>query len=248
MAGIRGSSTRLASSTSITAAPTSTTWPPSSRRVSARQPALAAWPSTTWIGTPARNSGGAYTPAACGARIENWKRLPPPGPGRHSIRPPIALTRASQIASPSPTPPWSRVLEPSTWKNASKSRSAFAAGMPGPVSVTEKTRSSPCMWASTVTDPSSVNLMALFTRFTSTCCSRPLSTVTREGSPLSRERMVSPLPWARWPSVRRVASTSARGSTGRFASAIAPASILEKSRMSLSRLQSMAPLSSAVST
>jgi len=104
-----------------------------------------------------------------------------------SIVPPMALTSCLQIVSPSPVPPYFRVVEASTWVKASNSCSLRLAGMPIPVSVTSKrtacrASSSEARLARITTSPFSVNLIALFTRLMSTCRRRPGSPFTRVGT------------------------------------------------------------------
>ena len=56
------------------------------------------------------------------------------------IDPPISLTSCSEIASPSPVPPYFRVVEVSICENALKRRSCFSGGIPMPVSRTSNPR------------------------------------------------------------------------------------------------------------
>ena len=90
---------------------------------------------------------------------------------RWSPRPVRRVARPSveRRASPSPNPPWRRVLVPSAWRNRSKTCGRNSAEIPWPVSLTAIS-----MWESTGrvvirTFPSrGVNLMALETRFHTT--------------------------------------------------------------------------------
>ena len=75
------------------------------------------------------------------------------------------------MARPSPAPPNSRVVVPSTWKKTSKTRARFWGAMPMPESTTwTATRSAPSARAWTVTDPpDGVNFTAFVTRLMSDC-------------------------------------------------------------------------------
>ena len=70
----------------------------------------------------------------------NQKVLPTPGSLSTQIRPPISSTSLAEIVRPSPVPPNRRVVEPSACSNGWKIVSSFSAGMPMPVSATEKRR------------------------------------------------------------------------------------------------------------
>ena len=108
-----------------------------------------------------------------------------------------------------------------------------------PVSLTEtctSTSSAPrsCAWARTTISPRSVNLMALPTRFTSTCFMRTGSPITRSGTSCRTSQTSSSPFWcARSATVRSAESSSPRSSNPEESRSSRPASILEKSRMSL---------------
>src|SRR5262245_8675478 len=92
-----------------------------------------------------------------------------------AIVPPIRSTRRCVIARPRPVPPYFRDTDASTCVNASKMVATRADGMPMPVSRTVHERSTipgergcGVLLTDTSTEPSSVNLIALPTRFTST--------------------------------------------------------------------------------
>ena len=63
------------------------------------------------------------------------RALPAPSLSTHIV-PPISSLRRLLIASPSPVPPYRRVVEASTWLNDWNSRSIRSGGMPMPVSRT----------------------------------------------------------------------------------------------------------------
>ena len=66
-------------------------------------------------------------------KVEPWPRLL-----STVMSPPISRQKWRLIASPSPVPPYRRVVEASAWVNASKSRASCSVVMPMPVSVTAK--------------------------------------------------------------------------------------------------------------
>jgi hypothetical protein len=130
--------------------------------------------------------------AARGRRSSMWKREPLPTSLSTPMRPPISSISRRLIASPSPVPPNSRVVEPSAWEKCSKIFSRAAAEMPTPVSSTLRLT---CMcspsgttWARTTTSPWRVNLMALLSRLASTWRSR-------KASPRMRRATLGGLSW-----------------------------------------------------
>ena len=60
--------------------------------------------------------------------------LPWPGSLSTQMRPPIIWTRRIEMVSPSPVPPYLRVVEESAWVKAQRSISVSPAGIPMPVS------------------------------------------------------------------------------------------------------------------
>ena len=174
-------------------------------------------------------------------RAVKWNVLPCPSSLSTQIRPPISSTSRLVIASPSPVPPKRRVVELSACVNASKIRSRLAAGCRRPVSRTtmwsidRRPPRSACARRAPPPRPRSVNFMALPTRLTSTCRRRPGSPTTCVGHgrvdtahtssrPFSCARRASGL--SAWPTVARRSKSS-------VSSSMRPASIFEKSRMSL---------------
>ncbi|MNY50523.1 hypothetical protein D3C86_1860310 [compost metagenome] len=93
--------------------------------------------------------------------------LPRPGALSTAISPPWASTRAFEIASPSPVPPF--CLPASSWLKRWKSLGWSSGGIPTPSSSTSHTRALGSRLRRTVTrPPGGVNLMALFKRLMST--------------------------------------------------------------------------------
>ena len=91
----------------------------------------------------------------------------------------------------------------------------------------------------TTISPCSVNLIALPTRLTRTWRSRPASPTSASGtSGATRQASSSPLEWARRARVCRVSSSASRREKGIGSRLSLPASILEKSRMSLMTVRS----------
>ena len=201
--------------------------------------------STTSTRTPRNTSGGAGLPtftslwSAICSRTVKWKSLPRPSSLSTQIRPPIIRTRRFEIVSPSPVPPYFRVVELSACANGSKINSRLFSGIPMPVSETVKCTIIPhssfasCR-AFTATSPSLVNLMALPTRFSSTCLSRVISPRATSGtSGATSQRSSSPFSSARTARVFSADSRLSRTSKSTDSRSSLPASILEKSRISL---------------
>ncbi len=88
---------------------------------------------------PVSDSGprGRLAPAAAG-RTVNQNVDPRPASLSTPIVPPISPASCRLMASPSPVPPYLRVVLASTWLNDWNSRSSRSGGMPMPVSVTAK--------------------------------------------------------------------------------------------------------------
>ena len=100
---------------------------------------LIALSSTTSTDLPVSSDG---IPAAArrdgtsagSATIVKWNVAPSPSTLSTHIVPPISSARRLLTARPRPVPPYLRVVDESTWLNASKSLCARSAGMPMPVS------------------------------------------------------------------------------------------------------------------
>src|SRR5262249_12708272 len=80
----------------------------------------------------------AHAPARASARSRTSgsvrvKAEPLPSSLSATTCPPSSRARRRTMASPSPVPPWRRVLDMSTWRNSSKMYSSASAGMPMPV-------------------------------------------------------------------------------------------------------------------
>ena len=190
--------------------------------------------------------------AATGALIVNENVAPRPGPPLSAdIVPPISSARRLLMARPSPVPPYLRVVEASAWLNFWKSLPIPSAESPMPVSRTAKVSSAvlPVTVAVTVstTSPRSVNLMALASRLSRICRSRVTSPLTAGGtSPSNRYARSSCFCAARVPTRSSADSTHSRRSNGCASMSMRPASIFEKSRMSLMMVKSASPESRMV--
>ena len=134
----------------------------------ARLSRTAALASTIAATIPCSHGAGAGSGGLGPAAIEKRNTLPRPGSLSTSMVPPRSSTRRLQIASPSPVPPKRRVVEASTWEKGWNRRMRLSAGMPIPLSWTEKCSMSACRRTSTWTSPSAVNLTALLTRLART--------------------------------------------------------------------------------
>ena len=155
------------------------------------------------------------------------------------ILPPINSTSRAQIDSPNPVPPERRLAAPLSCVNFSNTSGIWSAGMPMPVSRIVNWRST--LWlprlrtaASRLIRPRSVNLRALPTRLISTWRRRPASARTRDGKAASVEvSSVRCLPAASGRSSVSTSATSAAGSIHDGSRSSRPASIFDRSRMSL---------------
>ena len=201
--------------------------------ISSRMRRFVALSSTTRTRSPRRRAGRRDAaerdaPVATPKRAVKWKREPRPGSLSTVMRPPISSTSCAEIERPRPVPPYSRVVEPSAWANASKISCCFSRGMPMPVSATRKpSTTAPASSASfstcTTTSPWSVNLIAFPTRLTSTWRSRGASPTRRSGTSGAMRPVSSrPFWWARRPSVRSVSPSASRGSNSVGRSSSAP--------------------------
>ena len=137
------------------------------------------------------------------SRTVNQKVLPCPGVLSTPIVPPIIVASRCEMASPSPVPPYFRVVEPSACENAWKRRPWTSGGMPMPVSVTANAEQHGVsvlfdQRGAHHTSPCSVNLMALPTRLVRIWRRRPGSPATQVGtSAWSMHASSSPLLAAR---------------------------------------------------
>ena len=149
------------------------------------------------------------------------------------MSPPRSRARWRLIDSPRPVPPYSRVVLLSTWRNSSKITPKALSGMPMPVSATVSV--SPPSWyrVVTVTVPSAVNFTALLRRLMRICFSLSSSVYNGGSSAASAFTSRSRSLLTSGSTVRRQRSTS--GSKLKLVAwtSMRPASILERSRMSL---------------
>ena len=101
--------------------------------------------------------------------------LPEPRVLSAQILPPINSTKRFEMARPRPVPPYLRVVETSACEKLSKMAPRRSAGIPMPVSETEKCRmlGAESISTSTLISPRSVNLAALPSRFKRICRRRP---------------------------------------------------------------------------
>ena len=165
--------------------------------------------------------------------------LPTPGSLSSQTWPPISSTSRRQMVSPSPVPPCFRVVDESACMKGWNRRAACSFVMPMPVSLMENrsltfspVRSSSS--AFTRISPRSVNFTALFTRLVMIWPRRSGSPSSAVGtSSATSTRNSSPLSWAFW-AVRVVTEAITSSSEKSVVSMSSfPASILEKSRISL---------------
>ena len=141
----------------------------------------------------------------------------------------------------------------SAWVKGSKINFCFSAGMPMPVSATVIcTVCTSSLFSFTLTcsetSPFCVNLMALPTRLRTTCRSRRPSPVTHSGTSGAISQISSSaLSSARKASVCSVSSRQFLRLKSTFSNSTLPASIFEKSRMSLMTVSSVLDERSMVS-
>ena len=159
--------------------------------------------------------------------------LPTPTLLSSHMRPPSSSTRRLERVRPRPVPSSRELPRPPCW-NDSKIRCWSASGTPMPLSVTVMSTSAPRRRARTTTEPPApVNLTALVIRLSTICLSRSTSECTTSmSSATSRERST---PWvaARSRSIAAASSRRDRRSIDEYSRAIFPASIFERSRISL---------------
>ena len=167
------------------------------------------------------------------------KVLPSPTSLVTWIRPPSASTSCHEIARPRPVPPCSRVVDGSAWVKASNRLPWRAGSMPTPVSETSTrsvTRSgvSASRLAWMETSPESVNFTAFEPRLASTCPNRTGSPRRDPGTSGWQATTSSrSLAWAGPLSTSAALSKTARTSKSTCSSSSLPASIFDRSRMSL---------------
>src|SRR6266852_2929109 len=144
--------------------------------------------STISTRTPLRSATGTGDEQVCssgGKANVNQKVEPSPTWLSTPISPPMSPISCFEIANPNPVPPNLRVMEASAWLNFSNINAISSWAIPMPVSFTDTRMCACCAsWRShstaTRTCPLGVNLMALPTRFVTTCRIRPASPTKRE--------------------------------------------------------------------
>ncbi len=155
------------------------------------------------------------------------------------MSPCISFAKCCDITKPKPVPPYKRVTLLSAWLNASKIVFCCSLLIPIPVSVTVIFITLVC-WSicsasiSMVTEPCSVNLMALVTRLTTTCLMRIASPISESGSCSDIRSENSRFLLCALGAINVSASSIlSRREKGILSITILPASSLEKSRISL---------------
>ncbi len=131
---------------------------------------------------PSGASGAASGASAAGAGASNQNVEPRPGALSAPIWPPIISTSRRLIASPSPVPPYRRVVDASAWAKRWNSAAILASGMPMPVSLTSTLRRPSRQLAHSRISPSVVNFAALDRKFSVTCRNRPTSPINQVGA------------------------------------------------------------------
>ena len=161
--------------------------------------------------------------------------------------PPRRRAISREIDSPSPVPPYLRLVVPSACRNGSKISCCLSRAMPMPVSATEKPTTPPPRNASfmkrvpglarctrRVTDPRAVNLRAFASRFLRTCCNRCGSVWMCVGRSTSTSVLnVRSFCSASGRNDRSTKSERSDSATSRGSTGILPASTFDKSRISL---------------
>ena len=213
---------------------------------------LVALSSTTSARRPGSSAGATSSASSvcepAGRSTRSVKVEPRPSTLSTTSSPPIASASRRLMARPRPVPPYTRVVEASTWLNERNSRSSRSAGIPMPVSRTAKDSRLPTAETVTSTSPEAVNFTALLSRLTSTWRSRVTSPTSTGGTPSSSEQARSrPFTAACAATRSSEPSTQSRTENGCDSRSRCPLSIFEKSRMSLMITSSASPLVRTVS-
>ena len=227
---------------------TASRWLTALSSASSTRSGSARWPASTALGrrgtrVAAGRPARLRRPAATRCR-ERERAAAADARSSTPIRPPISATSCAEIARPRPVPPYLRVVEPSACANASKI-AACLLGRDADAGVGHREAQLPTSAAapigsrastSTVTSPRSVNLTALPTRF-SEHLAQPLGVADdASGTSGGDARRAAPGPSrarAQPSSCERLADAARAGRTAAALSSSLPASIFEKSRMSL---------------
>ncbi|MCY1172185.1 hypothetical protein D9M73_123160 [compost metagenome] len=173
--------------------------------------------------------------------------VPIPTALNNDSEPCINLANLDEIDRPSPVPPYRRSVELSSWTNSPKIAAWRSGAMPMPVSPTEMATSPSTIATLSVIAPCSVNFAALPSRLRIIWRSRSPSPITILGtSSAISVRRSSPLRIA----IGRISLAQLRArwrrSTRSCASVTCPASIFDRSRMSLSKRIIAAPDSAII--
>ena len=183
----------------------------------------------------------------------NQKVAPWPSSLCTPISPPMLSMSCLQIESPRPVPPNLRVVEASAWANAWKRCFCAAGAIPMPLSRMRKLSCatdsvSLCSSTRRETSPRLVNLIPLPSRLVSTWRKRVASPRRWMGTAGSVKPASSiPFAWAVPASRSSVPSTTSCKLKSRISNVSLPASIFEKSRMSLMTVSRFSPLARTVS-
>ncbi len=164
--------------------------------------------------------------------------LPLPGSLASEILPFISSHNCLHIASPSPVPPYSRVVDASTCEKGVNNCCCFASVMPIPESFTFifsiRSWSVFSIDALTTTSPWLVNLTALLIKLVTTWRMRPGSPIKCEGSKETKSKIISmPFSCAVKACASAISPIKSRALKCICSSSTLPASTLEKSKISL---------------
>ncbi len=206
----------------------------SAARASGRSSTSSTRRPCSMAGAGGAGAGASATPS----QAVNQNRLPRPGALSRPISPPISRARWRLSARPRPVPPWRRVVALSACSKASNSRACCAGAMPMPESATSKRTCCrlPCTCSSSPrsrTQPVSVNLTALASRLISAWASRVGSPRSRGGRWSVSSTSSSPFSAARPRTISKLPATRSSSANSVSCSTILPASIFDRSRMSL---------------
>src|SRR5262245_5376658 len=188
------------------------------------RPVLHAGPPSAWSGTVKK-------------KVE-----PRPSSLSTPTRPPCISTSRLVMLSPSPVPPYSRVMVVSTWRNSAKMFSTSSLGMPMPVSATLNVSHPSARLTSMSTRPWRVNLSAFPARFSRHWVSRRPSPQAAGISGATCTLNASPFSMARDRSEACTTSTISCTEYSPRPSSSRPASIFDKSRTSLMSRSRWRPL------
>ena len=196
------------------------------------------------LGTPAAAARDGTS--AGSATIVKWNVEPSPATLSTHMVPPISSASRLLTARPRPVPPYLRVVDESTWLNSSNRRWTRSAGMPMPVS-----RTATWSWSRLVAglcgehhfaDLGELHRVAEQVHQHLAEAGDVAAQAARARAGSMRKASSSPLRAAGSVTRSKADSMHARRSNGCVSSSSRPASILEKSRMSLMMPSSDSPL------